>query len=228
MVRAKINGVQCEIKTKWEEVDPVILSDCPDFKSELKCLTTVPHETIDRADDVQLFPLRTLISFIDEVENMPVLESDSISGCERIIKNNDKNRIFGCYEHLEIAKKELGTDHKPYRKILNIAMLYYPEEKNPVRLIGHGLHLINQIANFLSSYEDMLFSEPEADEINAGLETLSVFGSWGTAYVMAGKNPLEVQKILDSPAELIYTSLYYNWNEARYQKALMEAKYKKG
>lgn len=214
MVRATINGVQCEIKTKWEEVDPVVLSDCPDFKSELKCLTTVPRETIDRADDVQLFPLRTLISFIDEVENMPALESISIA----------EHR----YEHLEIAKKELGTDHKPYRKILNIAMLYYPEEKNPVRLIGHGLHLINQIANFLSGYEDMLFSEPEADEINAGLETLSVFGSWGTAYVMAGKNPLEVQKILDSPAELIYTSLYYNWNEARYQKALMEAKYKKG
>lgn len=214
MVNLKINGSSYKICTAWSDCDPIKLSDCSTFKDELEILSTIPRDLIDRADDVQLFPLRTLISFIDEVENMPVIESLSIAEHK--------------YEALEIAKRELATDHKPYRKILNIAMFYYPEEKNPVRLIGHGLHLINQIANFLSSYEDMLFSEPESDEINAGLETLSVFGSWGTAYVMAGKNPLEVQKILDSPAELIYTSLYYNWNEARYQKALMEAKYKKG
>lgn len=213
MVKATINGQECKIMTRWEEVDPVKLSDCQDFRDELKVLTDVSRETIDRAPELQLFPLYTLISFIHEVELLPVLQALDVEKSP--------------YEKLEIAKQELATDHKPYRKILNVAMLYYPEEKNPVRLIGLGLNIIEQIAVFLSHYEDMLHSEPETEEVNAGVENLSAFGSWGTAFVLSGKDPLKVKEILEQPAILIYTSLYYSWKEAKYTKALMEARIKK-
>jgi hypothetical protein len=128
---------------------------------------------------------------------------------------------------MEIAKQELATDHKPYRKLLNVAMLYYPEEKNPVRLIGLGLSIINQIAVFLETYEEMLYSEPEPEAVSAGVENLSAFGSWGTAFVLSGKDPLKVNEILQRPAIEIYTALFYSWKESRYQKALMEARLKK-
>lgn len=213
MVRAVINGTDCNILTKWEEVDPFKLSDCQDFRDELKCLTTVPHKIIDCAEEVQLFPLYTAISFIHECEMMPALQAVDIEKAP--------------YEKMEIAKGELSTDHKPYRKILNVAMLYYPEEKKPVRLIGLGLNIVDQIAIFLSHYEDMLHSEPDAEETNAGIEDLSAFGSWGTAFVLSGKDPLRVYEVMQRPAIEIYTALYYSWKESRYQKALIEAKYKK-
>ncbi len=212
MVKATINGQECKIMTQWEEVDPVMLSDCQDFRDELKCLTNVPRGILDAAAETQLFPLYTLISFIHEVELLPVLQALDIEKSP--------------YEQLEIAKQELATDHKPYRKILNVAMLYYPQDKNPVRLIGLGLNIIEQIAVFLSNYEDMLHSEPETEEVNAGVENLSAFGSWGTAFVLSGKDPLRVKMILRRPAIEIYTALYYSWKESKYQKALIESRAK--
>src|SRR5215204_45507 len=121
--------------TRWEEVDPVKLSDCADFREELKCLTTVPHDTIDRASEVQLFPIYTVISFIHECEQLPAIQALDVSALS--------------YEKLEIAKIELSTDHKPYRKLLNVAMLYYPSVAEPVQLIGLGISIVSQIAVFL-------------------------------------------------------------------------------
>jgi hypothetical protein len=213
MVKATINGVDCKIMTTWSEVDPVRLSDAADFREELKCLTDVPRETIDRASETQLFPLYTVISFIHECEQMPAIQALDVPR--------------ETYEKLEIAKIELSSDHKPYRKILNVAMLYYPDEKNPVRLIGLGINIINQIAVFLEGFEDMLYSEPSTEEITAGVEDLSAFGSWGTAFVLSGKDPLKVNEIMQRPAIEIYTALYYSWKESKYQKALMEARTKK-
>lgn len=213
MVKATINGVECRIMTQWSEVDPVMLSDCVDFREELACLTTVPRGTIDRADELQLFPIYTVISFIHECEQMPLIQALDVSALP--------------YEKLEIAKLELSTDHKPYRKLLNVAMLYYPEEKNPVRLIGLGISIISQIAVFLEGFEEMLHSEPEAEEVNAGVEDLSAFGSWGTAFALSGKDPLKVKEVLQLPAIEVYMALHYSWKESKYQKALIEARAKK-
>lgn len=213
MVTAKINGKEYGILTRWAEVDPVVLSDCQNFRDELRCLTDLPADIIDRASETQLFPIYTVISFIHECETMPALPAMDI----------DREP----YERLEIAKLELATDHKPYRKLLNVAMLYYPEEKNLERLIGLGINIVSQIAVFLEGFEEMLHSEPEGDEVAAGVEGLSAFGSWGTAFVLAGKDPLKVNEVLQRPAIEIYTALYYSWKESRYQKALIEARQKK-
>jgi len=213
MVKVKVNGKEYRVKTRWGEVDAAKLSDCPDFRSELACLTDLPAAILERADEVQLFPIYTLISFIHEVEQMPVLEALQV---ERMP-----------YQKMEIAKMELATDHKPYRKILNVAMLYYPEEKDPVRLIGLGINIVAQIAVFLEGYEDMLHAEPDQEEANAGVENLSVFGSWGTAFVLAGKDPIKVKEVLELPAIEVYTALYYSWKESNYQKALIESRKKK-
>jgi hypothetical protein len=212
MLKAKINDEEYQILTRWEEVDPVKLSDCVDFRAELACLTTVPIELLNRATELQLFPLYTVISFIHEVELLPALQALNVEKAS--------------YEKMEISKQELSTNHKPYRKILNVAMMYYPEEKNPVRLIGLGLNIISQIALFLENYEDMLHSEPEPEESSAGIEDLSAFGSWGTAFVLAGKDPLKVNEVLQRPAIEIYTCLYFTWKESKYQKALIKSRIK--
>ncbi len=210
---AIINGKECKILTRWSEVDPVILSDCQDFREELKCLTTAPREIIERADELQLFPLYTLISFIHECEQMPAFQAMDVEQ--------------DTYQKMEIAKIELSTDHKPYRKLLNVAMLYYPKEKDPVRLIGLGISIVAQITVFLEGFEEMLHSEPEGEEVSAGVEGLSAFGSWGTAFALAGKDPLKVNEVLNRPAIEIYTCLNYCWKESKYQKALIEARQKK-
>ena len=89
MVNLKINGVKCKVFTRWEEVD---LSELikPRFddegsprainsRDEIKSLSTIPHDLIDRADQVQLFPFFTLISFIHEAELIPAIKADPIN-----------------------------------------------------------------------------------------------------------------------------------------------------
>jgi len=213
MVKVKVNGKEYRVQTRWEEVDPCRLSDCADFRAEIACLTDIPADLINRASETSLFPIYTLISFIHECETMPAIQAFHV---ER-----------EPYEKMEIAKMELTSGHKPYRKLLNVAMLYYPKEKDSVRLIGLGINIISQIAVFLEGFDDMIHAEPDEEEANAGISDLSMFGAWGTAFVLAGKDPIKVKAVLQLPAIEVYTALYYSWKESKYQKELIKARTKK-
>jgi hypothetical protein len=209
MVSATINGHECEIKTSWDEVNVLELAQCNDFKDECKLLTTIPHDIIEQATETQLFPIYTLFSFIDEAELFREVEAVPV----------DRDS----YEHLELAKMAL-REGKPYKKIIKSALVYYPEEKETVRLIGLGISIVNQIALFLSNYEDMIKDPPDSTSEAAGIEELSAFGAWGTAFNLAGKDLMKVGDIMKRPAIEVYTALYYSWKESKYIKRYYELK----
>jgi hypothetical protein len=222
MIRVTINGTQYQIKTKWEEVDVerlIGLQDLVDssegkkqlFREELKCLTDIPHDIIDRGTIDQLWPFCTCISFIDDLETMGFIEEDP----DRVEQ--------GKYEEIELAKQHLKFG-KPYKKVLGVALVYYPEEKDPVKLIGLGVSLTKQIAVFLSHYQDMVEDQPDPQEVAAGIEELSAFGSWGIAFTL-GKGFLNVRKVYAKKALDVYTALYYSWKKHRYQKRLFDIKH---
>jgi len=229
MVKFKINGKTYKAKTKWSEVDPDKLMMCDGIKDELKCLTDVPHETIDSATELQLFPLYTLISFIDDVEeniDEPYINFwDKIKSFVGIKKTKAIDIEQAPYKTLELAKVNLKTG-KSYAKILKAGRIYYPDEKNPVLLLGLGANIINQIAVFLEKYSEMIQSEPDADEVWAGVESLSDFGAWGTAYNLAGEDILKLQSVLELPALRVYEALRYNYRKSQYQKRLFDLKNK--
>jgi hypothetical protein len=207
MISIKINGETYEVCTKWEEVDPDKLLACDGFKDELKALTTIPPDLIDKCTSDQLWPVYTLVSFIDDLDNMPYLQATDIE---------DR-----WYEKFELAKSGMKTG-KSYKKILNAARAYYPKEKDPVKLIALGVSIIQQISLFLSHYEEMTHDEPEADESKAGIADLAAFGFVGTVYNLAGKDILKMKAIYHLPLLEVYTVLHYSWREAKYQKALFE------
>ncbi len=211
MVKFKINGKKYKAKNQWSEVDPDKLMVCDGIRDELKYLTDVPHETLDAATEVQLFPLYTLISFIDDVESIEQIQAVDVEQDQ--------------YQKLELAKSNLKTG-KSYAKILKAGRVYYPDEKNPVLLLGLGANIINQIAVFLEKYSEMISSEPDADEVWAGVETLSDFGAWGTAYELAGEDILKLRLVLEQPAIRVYEALRYNSRKAKYMKKLFEIKNK--
>jgi hypothetical protein len=217
MVTVAINDKKYQVKTRWQEVEVEKLLQVhrdadgnvipTTSKHELKALSNIPHEIIDKAEDLQLFPLYTLISFIHEAELLPIREA--------LIVDKEQYRRF------EAAKAALKVG-KPYQKILSAAMVFYPEEKNPVQLVGLGLDIINQIALFLESYQEMVNAKPEGNEVEAGIEELGMFGFWGTAYVMAGRDLLKLDAIMSKPAIEVYTALFYSFKEAQYNKRKWE------
>jgi hypothetical protein len=207
MVKVKINGVEYSVQTRWEEVDAVKIMVCENFREELEAMSDIPKEIINKAADVQLFPLQTLISFIYEVEEFPAIQAVNIAE--------------ESYEKLELAKTRIQTG-KTYNKILKAAITYYPEEKNAVRLLSLGISIVNQIGIFLEKYQEMTESEHANDELAAGVEQLDAFGSWGTAFSLAGKDVLKLRGVLEMKAIVIYEALRYNFREARYTKRLFE------
>src|SRR5688572_6310295 len=104
MISIKINGETYQVCTQWDEVDPDKLLACEGFKDELKALTTIPPDLIDKCTSEQLWPVYTLISFIDDLDNMPYLQATDIE---------DR-----WYEKFELAKAGMKTG-KSYKKILN-------------------------------------------------------------------------------------------------------------
>lgn len=208
MVRVTINGQQYEVKTTWEEVEADKLIACQTFKDEVKALTTLPPELVDKATDLQLFPLYTAFSFIDDMESVAPLQALSVEDAP--------------YDQIEQAKVYLGEEGKPYKKVLRCAQVYYDQEKNPVQLIRLGVNIVHQITVFLKNYQEMSKGEPRLNEQIAGIDKLTAFGSWGTVFNLAGRDLTKVRKIYAMPAIEVYTTLFYAFREAKYQKELFK------
>ena len=209
MVKVSINGTEYQVKTLWEEVDADKIMVCENFKEELEAMSDIPKEIIEKANELQLFPFYTLIVFIHDVEDFPAI--------------HDLNIAEESYEKLELTKKRIQTG-KTYNKLLKAARTYYPDEKNPVRLVSLGISIVAQISLFLEKYTEMTESEHDNDEIVAGVETLDAFGAWGTAFTLAGKDVLKLKAVLETRAIVVYEALRYNYRESKYMKRLFEIK----
>ena len=214
MVRIKVNGTWYHVKTKWSEVDAERLVKCKDFREELACMTDLPLDIIKKAAQEQLWPIYTCTSFIDDLEGVPFpeVEVDKVA--------------FRKYEEMELAKQKLQTG-KPHQRVLGVALVYYPEERDAERLISIGISLIKQITVFLSTYEDMSSDPVEGLKLQAGLEDLTAFGSWGTAFTLAGRDVLKVRQIFAMKAIEVYTALHYSWREEKFKERYFELKHPK-
>lgn len=205
MVRVILNGTTYQIQTQWKEVDALRLATCEDFRDELKCLTTIPEEIINKATELQLWPVYTCLSFIDDLDSYPLEQAVAI----------DRQS----YERLELARRALQTG-KPYRKIINAALVYYPDLTDPVRLLGLGVSVVSQINVFLGNYRDMLEAGPDLRQEQAGIDQLAGFGAWAAAYNLGGRDLTKLSAVLELPAIKVYTALYYGWRESEYLKRL--------
>jgi hypothetical protein len=210
MVQVKINGSQYNVCSSWKEVDKVKLLKCENPRQELVALSNIPEELIKKASDKQLFPLFTLISFIHDIEIIPAIQALDIP-------------VKSCYNSFEKAKKILSSDKPMYNRLIATASIYYPQEKDLVRLIGLGRSIDSQIALFLGVYLEMFEEKPTDNQINAGIDTLADFSHWGVAFTMAGRDLERMNRILyNTPVIEVYTALHYSWREAKYNKRLWE------
>jgi hypothetical protein len=212
MVRVTINGTEYKIKTAWEEVNIEKLLTRQTFRDELEHVSDIPRETINLLTDDQLFPFYTLTSFLDDMEAFEPIESVSVADSK--------------YEQLELAKRYL-KEGRQFQKVYRVGQVYYPDLKNTSELLGHGINIIGQIATFLANYEEMIKEPVEPDHEAAGIEELSAFGAFGTAFSLAGEDILKLDDIMETSALRIYTALYFNWKKSKFQQRLMDIKHPK-
>jgi hypothetical protein len=210
MISVTINDVNYSLCSEWSEVDLPKLLAATNFKEDLLALSDLPKDLVELATDLQLFPLYTIISFIDDLQSIEMLPATSVAQGE--------------YGQLEFAKQILQSDKREAKKLLTIAMEYHKDEKNPVRLLGLGADIVSQIAKFLSHYKEMMDHEPDMEEEAAGIESLSDFGSFGTVYNLAQKDITKVRTIYAMKAIDVYTAIHFGFRENKYMTELAKIK----
>lgn len=213
MIRVTVQGVEEVIASSWDDVTNVTkLLECKNFRDELKLLSTVDRTLIEQADEEQLFPLFVAISFLEDPDTYPPHKALEIQ--------------LDTYDRLEQCKLAV-SEGKLYQRAIKAAQIYYPQEVNAGRLVGLGVDIIQQLAIFLASYTEELKYIPTPQEQNAGIEELSKLGTWGTVYIMAGKDLAKMKVILEQPAIQVYTAMVYNARAHKFERKLIEAKTRK-
>ncbi len=209
MVLIKIKGKRYKCPNRWEEVNLHDLISRETLREEIEILTGASLEGISNE---KVFPLITLTSFVEEFD-LPEIE------CADINKES--------YYKLEEAKQILKLDGRAYKKLFFLSKLYHKDRTETVQILSTGKNILHQVTVFLSAYEDMFAYEPEQEEINAGIEELSVFSSLATLYNLAGQDLLKIDQIGNSPAVIVYSILMYEFKKSQYQKRLNEIRYPK-
>lgn len=208
MVRVTVNGVEGVIASSWDDVTNIDkLLECKNFRDELKLLSTIDRGLIDQVEESQLFPLFVAISFLEDPDTYPPLKALEIQ--------------LDTYDRLEQCKLAV-SEGKLYQRSIKAAKIYYPQEVNAGRLVGLGVDIIQQLAIFLASYTEDLKYLPTPQEQNAGINDLAALGTWGTVYVMAGKDLSKMKEILNQSALQVYTAMVYNARSSKYERKLVE------
>lgn len=206
-----INGKDYWIHSTWNGIDLENLIKACTLQQELAALSNIPIEVLNSATDESLWPLYTVISFIDSPQ---IYEVHAVSVA------------LGKYEEIEQAKKYLRGG-RVFRQLINVAKVYYPDETDPLKLLSLGANLTKQIEVFLSQFKDMIEEQPTGEEERAGASDLAAFESFGTVMSLAQDDITKMRAIFAMPAQEVYLSLRYAWVKNKYQKALMANKTQK-
>ena len=109
-----------------------------------------------------------------------------------------------------------------------------PKDRSPEEFIKEKWHKVFQYYNHLVAElkrilerEEILAYEPEADQVEAGIERINNFGVLATIDTLAQGNVLLYDEIEAKPYYLIFAKLHLESEKARYIEALTKIKQRK-
>lgn len=78
------------------------------------------------------------------------------------------------------------------------------------------------IRKFLERYKRLNDFKYEDDQLQAGVQRLEVFGSFGTMINIARNNNMTYKQVSELPAAEVYTMLLLDFETSEYEKRLQE------
>lgn len=138
----------------------------------------------------------------------------------------------------------------PYKDIIALEAMYKAVQQHPEKMIeivavylqietekleSCGVFdfyaVFNQVTNeftsLLTREKNYLSSDPEAEELEAGIESLSKFGRLATVDALSGGDLLKHNDIIELPYSRVFTKLYLEAEKAKYQRELYRIKARK-
>lgn len=130
------------------------------------------------------------------------------------------------YKHIvDIEKRYRALSQRPQNKI-DIAAICFQVDTEDIERVGifdfyRAFNFITQQFNTLIERENKVLSyEPDAEEFEAGIQSLGKFGRLATIDSLSGGDLLKHKEIIELPYSRVFTKLYLESEKAKYQKKL--------
>lgn len=158
------------------------------------------------------------MAFIDKVDKIQFISAKS--DMLKTVANEPWKKIEAVKQIL-IASKEFNLmmiAPEIVKEYTNIDIASMPfVEAYPI-----AIHYCSDIESFFKKYTRLSEFKPKPEQIAAGIDKLSSWGFFSTLHALSKGNPLKYDEMLEQPADVIYSTLLFDYDLAAYNERYSE------
>lgn len=224
MFKLKVEGKEYDIKDSWrdftfDEYCQVINAKGKGFLERLSVFTSIPLGELNRMNCEHIAVLCGLVSFMETPETAMIFAE---------YYTDELNIGKRKYSELEAAKIALQSVKVPVLAGDKILEIYYGAEDLPLfAKLGKISFVLSEMEKFLQRFKRLNDYEPSPEELEAGVDNLSKFGFFATVVQFARKYGKTHDEILAMPAEEVYTTLLFDFEQNEIERNLIKIQNRK-
>ena len=223
MIELKINGEIHSIPSNWKDISWAKYCDI---------VQAVEKPLIERVAvytglDIELLQRFTLSTFLNVCDMVAFCDDYTLVDSLAKPYQGELNVGAETYEKLENCKMAASKAANPITAGAKIIKEYTGEDINDrcvLDVYAQVMFFFAQINKFLDKYKRLNDYEPSEDEIEAGIDQVTRFGTWGTAVAYARRTNMKIEEVWKRPATEIYTTLLLDFEQAELNKRLRAVK----
>jgi hypothetical protein len=215
------------IKTSFEQVTAQELLAIESHSPiDILCsLSGFDREYLEDLGSDQIIQLYSLVSYIDNIEEAYLYLPSTFEPVSVDVGADT-------FERAEVAKNIINSNRtQPYKASILIAETYLGSEvlTKPVpELLTIGAIIIQSLAELFERFKDLASGgDPTDEEIEAGIESLHSFGTYGICENIASKYKCKPFEVYQWEAEAVYLELTYQLAKNKYQENIREIERRK-
>jgi hypothetical protein len=186
-------------------------------------LSDIPMEKLQRLDTSDILALYEIVSFIEDID-------EALSYIPSNIQIPEIDVASESFEKCELAKLKAQQYKQYYLLLPEIVRIYLGEEHlkgSAIECLAKGAVILEDLNKFLERFKDLGGENPDESQIEAGIEALHSFGSYGIVESIASKYHCKPYEVYQWQAEEVYMDMLYQQAKNRYQENLREIENRK-
>jgi hypothetical protein len=213
------------IKTSFKELTVQDLRKIKNHapREVIAALSDIPQAKILQLDTDQILALYELVSFVEDIE-------DSLQYIPANIKLPYIDTAAESFEKCELAKMKAQSIKQYYLLLPELIRIYLGEDHlkgSAIECLAKGAVILDNLNSFLERFKELGGDKPNDDEMEAGIEALHSFGTYGIVEGIAQRYHCKPYDVYQWAAEEVYMDMLYQQAKNRYQENLRDIESRK-
>lgn len=222
---------QVKLKTSWYDVtysdycklleNTAIEDDVLRYESNIAVLCGLTVEEVKQFDSNIKLSLLPYLKFIDSLDSILIKQVDNLPQ----IGEEAWSLLEACKQQLKHA-----NNAEVARSMIAVTNIYCEvdiEQMPFIEAIPYARHFENQLSDFFLKFRELSEYKPTAEELQAGIDTLNVFGFMNTLDALANGDILKHEEVLKQSADYVFTKLLMDYRKSKFNSKHSEILSKK-